>query len=152
MANKINHVPQGLPAVIPQLVVPDGKALIDFAVRAFDAHLMHTMPNADGKGILHGMFTVGGVPIFVSDAQGFAQPTAANLFVYVPDVDATFARAVEAGAQTVAPVMDMFWGDRWGMVRDPFGNTWQIATHVEDVAPEEMQARAQRAQQAGPPR
>lgn len=137
-----HHIPQGLPAAIPQLVVKDGHALIDFAKRAFGAEKMHTMPGPDGKGIMHGMFTIGGAPIFVSDAGGFAQPTSANLFVYVPDVDAAYQRALDAGAKSLAPVSDMFWGDRWGMVADPFGNVWQIATHTEDVPPEEMMKRA----------
>ena len=145
MAKGTHHIPQGLPAVVPQLVVKDGKALIEFATRAFGAQFMHAMPNADGKGIMHGMFTIGGAPIFVSDAGGFAQPTSANLFVYVPDVDAAYARAIEAGAKPMAPVMDMFWGDRWGMLADPWGNVWQVATHVEDISPEEMQKRAKTA-------
>jgi PhnB protein len=143
VAEKIAHIPQGLPAVIAQIVVKDAAALIDFAVRTFDAQRGHTMPGPDGKGIMHGMFLVGGVPIFVSDAGGFAPPTSANLFVYVPDVDAAFARAVESGAKVLSPVLDMFWGDRWGMVSDPWGNTWQIATHKEDVLPEDMMKRMQ---------
>lgn len=145
MTQKINHVPHGMPAVIPQLVVKDARALIDFAARAFGAQAGHTMPGPDGKGVMHGMFTIGGAPIFVSDAGGFAQPTSANLFVYLPDVDEAFARAVAAGAKALAPVADMFWGDRWGMVSDPWGNVWQLAAHKEDVSPEEMQKRMQQA-------
>ena len=142
MSQGVHHIPTGLPAVISQLVVQDGRALLDFATRAFGAQVAHTMPGPDGKGIMHGMFTIGGVPIFISDAGGFAAPTSANLFVYVPDVDAAFQRAVEAGGKALAPPADMFWGDRWGMVSDPFGNVWQIATHKEDVSAEEMQRRA----------
>jgi PhnB protein len=141
MAAAASHVPQGLPSVVPQLVVADGRALVDFATRAFGAQLAHAMPGPDGKGIMHGMMSIGGAPVFVSDAGGFAKPTSANLFVYVPDVDAAFARAVELGATALAPVADMFWGDRWGMVVDRWGNVWQIATHKELVSPEEMQKR-----------
>jgi len=141
MSPATHHIPRGLPAVIPQLVVKDARALIEFAVSALGAQHGHVMPGPDGKGVMHGMFTIGGAPIFVSDAGGFATPTSANLFVYVPDVDATFARATSAGAKALAPVADMFWGDRWGMLSDPFGNIWQIATHKEDVSPEDMQKR-----------
>lgn len=144
MSTQPHHVPQGLPPVIPQLVVKDAHAVIEFATQVFDAKLAHTMPGPDGKGVMHGMFQIGGVPIFVSDAGGFASPTQANLFVYVPDVDATVAKASARGGKVLAPVMDMFWGDRWAMVSDPFGNVWQIATHKEDVAPAEMQARMQK--------
>lgn len=141
MAKGIHHIPEGLPAVTPQLVCKDARALVAWAGKAFGAELAHAMPNPDGKGIMHGMMVIGGAKIFVSDAGGFAQPTSANLFVYVPDVDAAVGRAVEAGGKVLAPVSDMFWGDRWGMVADPSGNVWQVATHTENVTPEEMQAR-----------
>jgi PhnB protein len=136
-----HHVPEGLPAVTPQLVAKDARTLVAFATQAFGAELAHAMPTADGKGIMHGMFRIGGAPVFISDAVGFAQPTAANLFVYVADVDGAVAKAVAAGAKLLAPVADMFWGDRWGMVADPFGNVWQVATHKEQVAPDEMMKR-----------
>lgn len=143
MTEKPSHIPPGLPAVVAQFVVKDAPALIEFAVQAFEANRGHVMPGPDGKGIMHGMFFVGGVPIFVSDTGGFAPPTSANLFVYLPDVDRAFARALEAGAKPLAPVGDMFWGDRWGMVSDPWGNVWQIATHKEDVGADEMMKRMQ---------
>lgn len=141
MAKAKSHVPEGLPALIPQLVVADAHALVDFATKAFGAELGHFMPGPDGKGVMHGMFTVGGAPVFVSDIPGFATPTQTNLFVYVPDVDASVARAVEAGAKVLAPVTDMFWGDRWGMISDPSGTVWQVATHKERLEPEEMMRR-----------
>jgi PhnB protein len=136
-----SHVPEGLPAVIPQLVVSDAHALVDFATKAFGAELGHFMPGPGGKGVMHGMFRIGGAVVFVSDLPGFAQPTSANLMVYVPDVDASLAQAVEAGAKVLAPVADMFWGDRWAMIADPWGTVWQIATHKEQVEPEEMMKR-----------
>lgn len=138
MAKAKNHIPEGLPAVVPQLVVKDAQAVIDFAVKAFGAVPDHAMPGPDGKGILHGMFRIGGAAIFISDVFGMAQPTTANLFVYVPDVDASVAAAAAAGAKVVAPVADMFWGDRWGMIVDPWGTTWQVATHKQVYTPEEM--------------
>jgi uncharacterized glyoxalase superfamily protein PhnB len=140
MGKAKSHIPEGLAAVIPQLVVKDARALVDFASKAFGAELQHAMPGPDGKGIMHGFFRIGGVAVFVSDAA-FAQPTQSNLFVYVPDVDATFAKALAAGAKSLSPVTDMFWGDRWGMIADPWGNVWQIATHKETITPEEMKQR-----------
>lgn len=141
MAKAKHHIPEGLPAVIPQLVAKDARALVAFAEQAFGAVLGHAMPGPDGKGIMHGMFRIGDAVVFVSDAVGFSQPTSANLFVYVPDVDACVARATGAGGKLVAPVADMFWGDRWGMVADPWGNIWQVATHKEQVEPDEMMKR-----------
>lgn len=136
-----SHVPEGLPTVIPQLVVKDARALVEFATRAFGAELGHFMPGPDGKGVMHGMFRIGGAVVFVSDQPGFAQPTSANLFVYVPDVDASVAKAQAAGAKVLAPPADMFWGDRWAMISDPSGTVWQVATHLEQVEPEEMMRR-----------
>ncbi|MEZ4297123.1 MAG: VOC family protein [Polyangiaceae bacterium] len=141
MTDKPGYTPPNMPAVIGQLVVKDAQALVDFAVKSFGAQVFHLMPGPDGKGIMHGMIQIGGAPLFVADAGGFAQPTQACTFVYVPDVDAAFARAVESGAKPLAPVADMFWGDRWGMLSDPWGNIWQVATFKEHVSPEEMQRR-----------
>jgi PhnB protein len=141
MARAKSHIPEGLPALIPQLVVKDALALVDLAKKSFGAELGHYMPGPEGKGVMHGMFSIGGAPVFVSDIPGFAQPTSANLFVYVPDVDASVAQAVAAGGKVLAPVADMFWGDRWGMVLDPWGNVWQVATHKERPEPEEMMKR-----------
>jgi uncharacterized glyoxalase superfamily protein PhnB len=137
-----SHVPEGMPAVIPQLVVKDARALVDFAVKAFGAQPGHMMPGPDGKSVMHGMFHIGGVPLFVSDF-GPSQPTSANLVVYVPDVDAAVASAIKAGAKVLTPVADMFWGDRWGMIADAWGNVWQVATHKEALTPDEMQQRMQ---------
>ena len=140
-----SHIPEGLPAVIAQLVVKDARAAVDFATKAFGADSAQFMPTPDGKGVMHGMFRIGGAVIFVSDVAGFAQPTSANLFVYVKDVDAAVAAAVAAGAKVLSPAMDMFWGDRWGMISDPQGTIWQVATHIEDIDPQEMMKRAQAA-------
>ncbi|MBL8613829.1 MAG: VOC family protein [Myxococcales bacterium] len=141
MTKPKSHVPEGLSPVIPQLVVSDGNALVAFVEKAFEAKLDHVMPNPNGKGVMHGMFRIGGVAVFVSDASDFAKPTSANLFVYLPDVDAAVERAKAAGAKVLAPVADMFWGDRWAMLADPWGNVWQVATHKEVLAPEEMMRR-----------
>ena len=141
MPQSTSHVPQGLRTVTPQLVVPDAKKLVAFIEGAFGGKLMHAFPGPDGKGIMHGFVQIGDCSVFLSDAGGFAKPTSANLFLYVEDVDATFERAKKAGGKPMAPPNDMPWGDRWSMIEDPFGNVWQIATHKEDMSPEEMQKR-----------
>ena len=139
-------VPDGFHTITPQLVVAGAQKFIAFSKEALGAEHMHSMPGPDGK-IMHAALRLGDSTLFLSDAGEFAKPTSTNLFLYVADVDAAFARATKAGCKVVQPVADMFWGDRWGMVEDPFGNQWQLATHVEDVAPEEMQRRM--AAQAG---
>ena len=138
-------IPPGMHTVTPQLVAQDGRKLVAFLEQAFGAEAQHLAPTPDG-GIMHGYLKIGDSVLFVSDARGFSRPTTTNHFLYVTDVDAAFARAVAAGARAVAPVADMFWGDRWGMVEDPFGNHWQLATHIEDVSPDEMQRRMKAAQ------
>ena len=140
MAQGIKHIPNGLTAVTPQLVPKNGRALLEFVKKAFDATVGGEMAGPDGK-IIHSHVLIGGACIFISDASGFAEPTKSNVFLYVPNVDAVIAKAEKAGAKVLAPAKDMFWGDRWGMIVDPEGNHWQIATHVEDVPPEEMQKR-----------
>ena len=149
MAKAKSHIPEGLRAVIPQLVVADGRKLLAFCEAAFGASVGDMVPGPDGKGVLHGFMRIHGEAVFFSDAAGFAKPTTANFFLYVPDVDATVAAAVAAGAKISAPVADMFWGDRWGMIEDPFGNAWQIATHIEDIDPEEMKRRMAASAQGG---
>ena len=138
---KPHYIPQGLSPITPQLVVSGGKAAIDFYQKAFGAELLHAMPDAKTGGIMHAALKIGEGTFFLSDASSFSKPTTANNYVYVRDVDALFERAVKAGATVLAPLSNMFWGDRWGMVADPFGNQWQLGCKVEDVTPEEMQKR-----------
>jgi uncharacterized glyoxalase superfamily protein PhnB len=129
--------------------VDNAAAAIEFYTRAFGASELFRMPGPDGK-IMHAEVLIGDSPIMLCDAnpeQGQLAPPAlkgspVSIFLYVPDVDALFKRAVDAGADVRVPLMDMFWGDRYAQVADPFGHAWQIATHVEDVSPEEMERRA----------
>jgi PhnB protein len=141
MATSTKAVPEGLHTLTTQIVAADATKVLEFLKTAFGAEAMHIAPGPDGKGIMHGAVRVGDSVLFLSDAAGFSRPTTTNIFMYVSDTDATYKTALAAGAKAVAPVADMFWGDRWGMVEDPFGNHWQIATHLEDVAPDEMQRR-----------
>jgi PhnB protein len=145
---KVNPVPEGHHTVSPYLVVNDGGAAIEFYKKAFGAQEAFRMPGPDGK-IMHAEVLIGDSPVMLSDEfpdLGARSPKTFNgspvtMFLYVPDVDAWVAKAVQAGATIVMPVQNMFWGDRYGQVSDPFGHTWQIATHVEDVAPDEMEKR-----------
>jgi PhnB protein len=141
MATKAtNYIPHGLGPIVPQLVIKGAQKAIDFYRDALGAELLHSMPGPGGS-IMHAAVRIGEGTIFISDASEFAKPTSANLYIYVRDVDAVFNRAVKAGATVAAPLANMFWGDRWGMVADPFGNLWQLGTHTEEVTPEEMQSR-----------
>jgi PhnB protein len=150
MTRSTKPIPEGLQSLTPQLVVPDARAAIAFFERAFGAELpFPPMTSADGKTVMHAHVRIGDSVLFLSDAGGFAKRTTSNVFLYLPDVDAAVAKAAAAGAKVLAPVTDMFWGDRWGMLEDPFGNVWQLATHVEDVAPDEMQRRMASLPKAG---
>jgi PhnB protein len=137
---KTHYVPNSLSPIIPQLVIAGAQQAIEFFTKAFGAELLHAMPGPKGS-IMHAAVRIGEGTFFVSDATEFAKPTTSNTYIYVKDVDAVFERAVKNGATVLAPLSNMFWGDRWGMVADPFGNQWQLGTHVEDVTPEEMQRR-----------
>lgn len=142
----VTPVPDGYRGPVPYLVVKDGNAAIDFYVKAFGAVERYRMPGPDGE-VMHAEIEIAGGKVMLSgEMQGAKSPkgyggTPVSLFIYVPDVDAAYKKAVAAGAAVKVPLMDMFWGDRWGCVTDPFGHEWQLATHVEDVAPDEMQRR-----------
>ena len=140
MPKKVKPIPTGYHAVTPTLTQADAAQTIDFCKRAFGAKEKMRMPGPAGK-IMHAEIQIGDSLIMLSDAVQ-DQPQPAALFLYVPDVDKAFAKAVKAGATVLMPVQDMFWGDRFGRIADPAGNKWGIATHREDVPPKEMKKRA----------
>jgi PhnB protein len=147
-------IPVGFHTVTPSLVFRDAAAAIAFYEKAFDAKELSRMPRPDGKGIWHASIRIGDSIVFLADevpggpaavrAPTPEAPATLAMWLYVKDCDAAFERAVAAGGRVVMPLQDMFWGDRYGMVADPFGMAWGLATHVRDVPPEEM-ARAARA-------
>jgi len=140
MPKKVRPIPKGYHAVTPALNQADAVKTIDFCKKAFGAKERMRMAGPGGK-IMHAELQIGDSIVMLNDAfQEPPQP--ALLFLYVPDVDKTFAKAVKAGAKVLMPVQDMFWGDRFGRVEDPSGNRWGIATHREDVSPKEMKKRA----------
>jgi PhnB protein len=132
-------VPAGAHTVNPYLLLKDVRALIDFCVAAFDATVGHR--SLDGDRISHVQFAIGDSIVMAGEAPTDEWLAPANLYVYVPDCDAVFARAVAAGATSIMEPATMFYGDRHGGVRDANGNVWWIATHVEDVPDDELDRR-----------
>jgi PhnB protein len=151
----VQPVPEGYQTVTPYLAVDDASEAIEFYKRAFGAKERVRMDTPDGK-IGHAELEIGDSLVMLSDPfpQASTTPpkdlggTSASVFLYVEDVDALTKQAIDAGASSTMEVADQFWGDRMGSITDPFGHSWSIATHVEDVAPEEMAARAKEAMAA----
>jgi uncharacterized glyoxalase superfamily protein PhnB len=136
----VKAIPDGYHAVTPALVVNGAAKQIDFIKQAFAGEELFRMPGPGGK-IMHAEVRIGDSILMLNDVFEQMQATAASLFLYVTDVDAVYNRAVQAGATSSMEPADMFWGDRMGQVTDAFGNRWSIATHKEDVSPEDMQKR-----------
>lgn len=146
---KVKPIPEGYPQVSPYLAVDDARAAIEFYTRVFGASERMHLPDPSGK-IGHAELTLGDSVIMLSDEypeMGVRGPKAVGgtpvmISVYVDDVDSVYDRAVKAGAKGLRPVENQFYGDRSGQFEDPFGHRWSIATHVEDVSPDEMAKRA----------
>jgi uncharacterized glyoxalase superfamily protein PhnB len=147
---RVSPIPPGFRSVTPQLTVRGAAAAIDFYKRAFGFRELMRMASPDGK-VMHAELKVGDSIFFLGDefpAEGCQSPqtlggATGSLHVYVPNVDAAFKRAVDAGAQPTMPVTDMFWGDRYGKVKDPFGHEWGLATHKEDLTPAQQRKRGE---------
>lgn len=150
MSAAVSPIPEGMHSLTPHLVCRDANAAMDFYVRAFGAVDCARLPGPDGS-LMHGMMKIGDSALMLVDENpqwGTKSPlaldgTPVTLHLYVTDVDAAITRAVDAGAALVMPATDMFWGDRYGQVRDPFGHSWSIATHIRDLGDEEIRAAAQ---------
>ncbi|HEY3185762.1 MAG TPA: VOC family protein [Gaiellaceae bacterium] len=151
----VKPIPEGYHTLTPYLAVDDAAEAIEYYKKAFGAKERVRMDTPDGK-IGHAELEIGDALLMLSDPfpQASTQPpkelggTSASVFMYVEDVDAVVKQAVGAGASVTMEVADQFWGDRFGTVTDPFGHVWSIATHVEDVPPEEMAERAKAAMAA----
>jgi len=143
----VQPIPEGFSTATPNLVVDGGAAAIDFYERAFGAQVI-TRLEAGGM-LMHAAIRIGDAVVTLCDAMpahGFVAPDAeapvpSFITLYVEDADALHARALDAGATVINPVEDHMHGDRAGSVRDPFGHRWAIATHIEDVTPEEIERR-----------
>lgn len=149
--SSVKPIPDDMHTLTPHLVCAGAAAAIDFYVKAFDAIELARLPAPNGK-LMHAMLKIGDSPLMLFDEApewGSRSPQALKgtpviLHLYVKDVDAAMAQAVDAGATVTMPATDMFWGDRYGQITDPFGHQWSLATHIRDVSPEEMQAEMAR--------
>jgi PhnB protein len=149
-------IPDGYPQISPYLIVDNANAAIEFYTTVFGAQERMRMPAPEGK-IGHAELQLGdGVVMLADEFPGMGARSANTMggspvivSVYVEDVDATFDRAVHAGATVVRALEDQFYGDRSGQFQDPFGHQWSVATHVEDVSPDEMERRAAQAMGGG---
>jgi uncharacterized glyoxalase superfamily protein PhnB len=148
---RVAAIPRGYHSVTPHLTVRGAAEAIDFYKRAFGARERGRMPGPDGKTIMHAELQIGDSIVFLADEfpdMGCRAPqtlggTTGSLHIYVRDVDRAFERAVAAGAEVRMPVADMFWGDRYAKVADPFGHEWGLGTHKEDLSTREIGRRAQ---------
>jgi PhnB protein len=139
----VKPIPQGYHTVTPYLVVRGAAKTIEFAKKAFGAETPgEPVMRPDGT-IMHSQIKIGDSLIMISDASPQHQPTTAMLYIYVPNVDSVYQRAMAAGGTSMMEPADMFYGDRSGGVKDPTGVSWFIGTHKEDVAPKELQTRAE---------
>ena len=144
---QVQAIPQDMHTLTPHLVCAGAADAIAFYANAFGAVELGRLPAPGGK-LMHAMMRIGDSPVMLVDEfpeWGCLGPNAlkgssVTLHLYVEDVDSAFARAIDAGGTAKMPVADMFWGDRYGIVTDPFGHNWSIATHIRDVTPEQMQA------------
>ena len=138
----VKPIPDGYHTVTPYLIVPGAAKLIDFLKQAFDARESFRMASPEGR-IMHAEVRIGDSVVMMSDTGQEAQPRPCMIYLYVNDVDATYKRALQAGATSLREPANQFYGDRSAAVKDPVGNDWGIATHVEDVPPEEIEKRAE---------
>lgn len=147
----VNPIPEGMHTVTPHLVCDGARAAIEFYKKAFGAVESGKVPAPQGDKLLHAQIRIGdSMVMLVDELPGCdtASPislkgTPVTIHLYVKDVDAVFKQAVNAGATEKMPPTDMFWGDRYAVITDPFGHSWSIATHIHDYTPEEIQKAAE---------
>jgi PhnB protein len=144
----VKAIPDGYHTVTPYLIISGAAAAIDYYKQAFGATELLRMPAPGGK-IGHAEIKIGDSPIMLADEHpemGYKSPqtlggSPVSIMIYVSDVDTVFDQAIAAGGKVQRPVKDQFYGDRMGTLEDPFGHIWHVATHTEDVSPEEMEKR-----------
>jgi PhnB protein len=142
----VKPIPEGMRSLTPHIVCANAADAIEFYKKAFNAIEQFRLPGPGGK-IMHACLKIGDSMLMMTDEwpdhQAFGpltlKGTPVTIHYYVEDVDAAFKQAVDAGATVVMPVSDMFWGDRYGLVKDPFGHSWSLATHKRDLSAEEIQ-------------
>jgi PhnB protein len=150
MTHQVKPVPEGFHTVTPHLVIKGAAEAIEFYKKAFDAEEISKLPGPDGR-LMHGAVKIGDSIVFLVDEApewGSRGPqslggTPVGIHLYVKDVDAVFERAVAAGVTVKMPVENMFWGDRYGVVTDPFGHNWSLASRREDLTPDQIAKNAE---------
>jgi PhnB protein len=135
-------IPDGYHSVTPYLTVRGAPKVIEFLKQAFGAEMPHEPTKRPDGSIMHAQVKIGDSLVMIAEESEMAKATSSTLYLYVPNVDEVYKRAVKAGGQSVMEPSDMFYGDRSGGVKDPSGNSWFVATHKEDVAPMELARRA----------
>jgi len=153
MPKAVPAVPPGFHTLTPHLIVRDADKAIEFYKQAFGAELQGQAARMPNGKIMHAMLRIGDSFLMLNDEMpdyGALSPvsggsSSVTIHIYTDDVDAAFQRATAAGAQVKMPLMDQFWGDRYGKVADPFGHAWNLATHKEDLTPAEIEERAKKA-------
>jgi PhnB protein len=151
MTATVKAIPEGHHTITPYLVVKNAAQAIEFYKKAFGAEESFSMNGPDGKSIVHAQLKMGDSVFMLADEfpqMNSLSPESiggspVSIYVYVEDVDSVFNQAVSAGATVLNPVMDMFYGDRWGYIKDPFGHLWSIATHKKDLTPDELRKAAE---------
>lgn len=156
MSSKARPIPEGYHTITPQLTCRDTARAIDFYKRVFGAKELNRAADPGGK-IMHAELQIGDSRLMLNDefpgmsvAPNPSGPRSSSLFIYTENVDALYGRAVQEGCKVDMPLDNMFWGDRYGKFTDPFGHQWAVATHVEDVAPQDMQRRMEEAMKKMP--
>jgi uncharacterized glyoxalase superfamily protein PhnB len=159
MSQKVQPIPQGFHTLTPHLVVRNADQAIEFYRKAFGAEVVGDIARGPGGKVMHALLLIGDSHLMLNDEMtdfGSLSPlsggsSSVTIHIYTPDVDAAFQRATSAGAQVKMPLMDQFWGDRYGVVMDPYGHQWSLATHVKDFSPEEMERGMKEAMANMPP-
>ena len=148
MKRDVKPIPEGYQTITPFLTVHDAAKAIEFYQEAFGAEERSRMTTPDGKGVAHAELKIGDSVFMLSDEMPgqSCEPSApgeacTGFYLYVEEVDSVFERAVAAGATVKEPLRDAFWGDRIGKITDPSGHGWILATHIEDVSPDELRKR-----------
>ncbi len=141
----VQAIPEGMHTVTPFLVVNQASMLIEFIKNAFNGKVTAQMDGDDGK-IMHANVVIGDSPIMIADANEKFAAVESMLYLYVEDVDSVYRQALKAKGQSLREPVDEFYGDRSAGIKDPWGNQWWVATHVEDVSPEETRRRAEQFQ------
>ena len=153
--NNVPHIPEGYNTVTPYLIITGAAQAIDYYKKVFGATVVVRMDGPNGR-VMHAELQIGDSRIMLADENLSMGHSGAStigaspisLYVYVPDVDSVVEKAVAEGAKILKPVADQFYGDRSGFMKDPFGHLWGVATHVEDVSPQEMEERMKKMTQA----